>query len=202
MPQGRQDPVLRVKRKAANSYRDPSARICRRPAADAVHANYDGPSADRRPLRLVVPFSAGGSVDPLARLVGARLSPYLRTPVVIDNRPDASGCVGAESAFHDATDGIQLFCGAAGTHGTNPAICSRPGSDPLENSKPVVGVASSSNVLVTTPGLGLGSLPDEACDRTELVLKKLRSINSYTRLYFAIGACRYDGVQGARPRGV
>lgn len=117
-------------------------------------------AADHRPITMVVPFSAGSSVDALARLVCTRLSHHLATPVMIDNRPGAGGCVGAASASHQTPDGTHLFCGTAGTHGINPAIYSKPGYDPVENFEPVVGVASSSNVLVTNPGLGLVSLAD------------------------------------------
>lgn len=117
-------------------------------------------AADHRPIRMVVPFSAGSSVDALARLVCARLSQHLATPVVIDNRPGAGGCVGAASASHETPDGTHLFCGTAGTHGINPAIYSRPGYDPVGNFEPVVGVASSSNVMVTNPALGVRSLAD------------------------------------------
>jgi tripartite-type tricarboxylate transporter receptor subunit TctC len=117
-------------------------------------------AAEHRLIRMVVPFSAGSSVDALARLVCARLSHHLAAPVVIDNRPGAGGCLGAASASRETPDGTHLFCGTAGTHGINPAIYSRPGYDPVRNFEPVIGVASSSNVMVTHPGLGVGSLTD------------------------------------------
>ena len=159
------DPDIRRPRASTRMSALPSVNVRRRAFTTGLGLALSLPvtmarAADLRPIKMVVPFSAGSSVDALARLVCARLSHHLATPVVIDNRPGAGGCVGAASASHETPDGTHLFLGTAGTHGINPAIYSRLGYDPVENFEPVIGVASSSNVLVANSGLGVGSLAD------------------------------------------
>src|SRR5437762_14104970 len=69
-----------------------------------------------RPIRLVVPFPAGGTTDILAREVGQRLSMTLGQPVVIDNRPGAAGHIGADLVAKSAPDGCTLLMGTVRTH--------------------------------------------------------------------------------------
>src|SRR5882724_4607411 len=69
-----------------------------------------------KPVRLIVPFAAGGGNDNVARLVGKRLSDSLGQPLLIDNRPGAGGALGAELAAKSAPDGYTLFLGGVGSH--------------------------------------------------------------------------------------
>src|SRR5207247_7015631 len=69
-----------------------------------------------KPIRLIVPFAAGGGNDNVARLVGKHLSESLGQPLVIDNRPGAGGALGAEVAARAVPDGYTLFLGGAGRH--------------------------------------------------------------------------------------
>lgn len=117
-------------------------------------------AADNRPIKLIVPFAAGSSVDILARLVSERISHYLATPIVIDNRAGAGGSVGATAAAQSAPDGTNFFFGTAGTHGINPALYRKLGYDPVKDFDPVVGISSSSNVMVVNPKLDIKSLAD------------------------------------------
>lgn len=117
-------------------------------------------AADNRPIKLIVPFGAGSSVDILARLVSERISHHLATPIVIDNRAGAGGGVGATAATQSAPDGTNLFFGTAGTHGINPALYKKLGYDPVKDFEPIVGISSSSNVMVVNPKLGIKSLAD------------------------------------------
>ena len=74
-----------------------------------------------KPVRLIVPFPAGGPVDTTARLASQKLSEIWKTPMVIDNRAGAGGVVGAQAAAREAPDGYTLFMGAI-HHSVNPAL--------------------------------------------------------------------------------
>jgi tripartite-type tricarboxylate transporter receptor subunit TctC len=117
-------------------------------------------AADNRPIKMIVPFGAGSSVDTLARVVAERISHHLGTSIVIDNRAGAGGGVGASSAAQTAPDGTNLFFGTAGTHGINPALYKKLGYDPVKDFEPIIGITTSSNVMVVDPKLGFKSLAD------------------------------------------
>ena len=78
-----------------------------------------------RQINLIVPFAPGGTSDILARLIGPRLSHALGQPVVVDNRPSASGNVGADFVARQAGDGHTLLIADAGTLASVPALFKR-----------------------------------------------------------------------------
>ena len=104
-----------------------------------------------KPIRLVVPFPAGGTTDILAREVGQRLSLSLGQPVVIDNRPGAAGNIGSELVAKSAPDGYTLLMATVGTHAINPNLYARIPYDHVKDFAPVVLVAGVPNVLEVTP---------------------------------------------------
>jgi tripartite-type tricarboxylate transporter receptor subunit TctC len=101
-----------------------------------------------RPVRIVVPFTPGGSSDVLARAVATELGRALGQPIVIDNVPGAGGSLGAEKAARSAADGYTLLMGHTGTLAVNPALYPRLGYDPVRSFAPVAWVARVPNVLV------------------------------------------------------
>lgn len=104
-----------------------------------------------KPLRIVVPFTPGGTSDILARAVAPKLAAALGTNVVVDNRPGAGGSIaGAEVARAEA-DGSTLFMGHLGTLAVNPAIYPKLAYDPVKSFAPVAYVARVPNVLVVNP---------------------------------------------------
>lgn len=118
-------------------------------AATAVLAQvYPG-----KPIRLIVPFAAGGGNDNVARLVGKRLADSLGQPVVIDNRPGAGGVVGAELAAKSAPDGYTLFLGGVGSHAINPNLHAKLPYDPIKDFAPVSLLAQAPLVLVVHPSV-------------------------------------------------
>jgi len=104
-----------------------------------------------KPIRLIVPFAAGGGNDNVARLVGKRLSDSLGQPVVVDNRPGAGGVVGAELAAKSAPDGYTLFLGGVGSHAINPNLHEKLPYDPIKDFAPVVLLAQAPLILVVHP---------------------------------------------------
>ena len=113
-----------------------------------------------KPLRLIVPFTPGGSTDILARAVGARLGPALGQTVLIDNRPGAGGSLGAAEAARAEADGNTLLMGHIGTLAVNPALYPKLAYDPLKSFVPVAWVARVPNVLVVNAASPVRTLAD------------------------------------------
>ncbi len=104
-----------------------------------------------KPITLVVPFSAGGTTDILARIVGRALEGELGQPVVIDNKAGAGGNIGAQAAARAPADGYTLFMGTVGTHGINEALYKKLPYSPLGDFQPISRVAMVPNMLVVHP---------------------------------------------------
>ena len=101
-----------------------------------------------KPIRIVVPFTPGGSSDILARAIGPRLATALGVNVIVENRPGAGGSVAGGEVARAEADGSTLFMGHLGTLAVNPAIYPRLAYDPLRSFTPVAYVARVPNVLV------------------------------------------------------
>ena len=106
-----------------------------------------------KPLRLVVPYPAGGPLDTVARLVGARLGERLHQPVIVDNKPGAGGNIGADVVAKSAPDGYTLLLGAVATHAINPALYPSMPYDAERDFIPVTQLAATPNVLVVHPSV-------------------------------------------------
>ena len=120
-----------------------------------------GSNADdfpNRPLRLIVPFAAGGGNDTVARLVGQSLATRLGQPVVVDNRPGAGGVVGAEAAAKAAPDGYTLFLGGVGSHAINPNLHNDLPYDAIRDFAPISLLASAPLILVVHPSVPANSV--------------------------------------------
>jgi tripartite-type tricarboxylate transporter receptor subunit TctC len=105
-----------------------------------------------KPVRLVVPFTPGGSTDILARAMGQRLGEVFNQPFIIDNRPGAGGTLGSEQVYRAAPDGQTLMMGHIGTLACNPALYPNL---PFDTARfvPVALVANVANFLVVTNSL-------------------------------------------------
>jgi tripartite-type tricarboxylate transporter receptor subunit TctC len=100
------------------------------------------------PIKLVVPFPPGGSVDMVARAVGKRLTDVLGQPVVVDNRAGASGNIAAEYVARQPADGTTLFVTSSGVLAANQFLYKRTGFDTLKDFSPVIRLALQPNVLL------------------------------------------------------
>ena len=104
-----------------------------------------------KPIRLVVPFAAGGTTDILARAVAAELARLPGWNVVVDNKPGAGGNIGADIVAKAAPDGYTLLMGTVGTHGINQSLYGKLPFDPIKDFAPITEVAAVPNVLVLNP---------------------------------------------------
>ncbi|MES2538695.1 MAG: tripartite tricarboxylate transporter substrate binding protein [Pseudomonadota bacterium] len=113
-----------------------------------------------KPVKLIVPFPAGGGADNLARLVMARVSRELGQSIIIDNRPGAGGNIGAVAAAKSAPDGYTLFYGTNGTHGINKSLYSQLGFDPVKDFAPVTQMSRIAAMMTVNPKLGVNSMAE------------------------------------------
>ncbi len=111
-----------------------------------------------KPIRLIVPFAAGGGNDNIARLVGQMLAKSMGQPVLVDNRPGAGGSLGAEMASKAPADGYTLFLGGVGSHTLNPSINHALAYDPVKDFAPITWLASAPMVLVVHPSVAANSV--------------------------------------------
>ncbi|MEN3355067.1 MAG: hypothetical protein V7640_3225 [Betaproteobacteria bacterium] len=112
-----------------------------------------------RPIRLIVSFAPGGSVDVVARIVGQRMSESFGQQVVIDNRPGAGGNLSAELAARAAPHGYTLYMSSASLV-VNVSLYRRVPYDPIRDFAPVTLLASVQNVLVAHPSLPARTVPE------------------------------------------
>lgn len=104
-----------------------------------------------KPITMIVPFSAGGTTDILARIVGQALSEELGQSVIIDNRAGAGGNIGGQAAARAPADGYTLFMGTVGTHAINQSLYKKMPFDPVKDFTPLSRVANVPNLLVAHP---------------------------------------------------
>jgi len=113
-----------------------------------------------KPVRLVVPFPAGGTTDILARAVAQKLSETWGQQVIVDNRPGAGGNIGSELVAKSPPDGYTLLMGTVGTHAINPSLYAKMPYDHVKDFVPVILVAGVPNVLVVNPSLPVNSVQE------------------------------------------
>jgi tripartite-type tricarboxylate transporter receptor subunit TctC len=104
-----------------------------------------------KPIKLIVPFPAGGSVDVTSRALAQKLSESLGQQVVVENRAGAGGNIGMDAVAKSTPDGYTLGMGALSTHAVNPALYPKMPFDAVKDFAPISLVVVTPNVLVTNP---------------------------------------------------
>ena len=122
-----------------------------------VHAQAPYPN---HPVRIVVPFPAGGTTDILARATAQKLTETLGQPFVVENRPGAAGNIGAEIVAKSPPDGYTMLMGTVGTHAINASLYEKMPYDHVKDFVPVVLVAGVPNVLVVHPSVPAKSVQE------------------------------------------
>ncbi len=112
-----------------------------------------------RPVRLIVPFSAGGAADVPGRILTARLTEALGQQIVVENRPGAGSTIGAEAGAKAPPDGHTLFM-ISNTHFVSAALYKKLAYDPLNDYAPLTQITSAPNVLVVHPSLPAKSIKE------------------------------------------
>ena len=101
-----------------------------------------------KPIRLVIPFPAGGATDIIGRTVAQRLGTVLGQQVVVDNKPGAGGTIGADIVAKAPADGYTLLMATSSTHSIGPALNPKMPYDAFKDFAPVAHIANAPSVLV------------------------------------------------------
>jgi tripartite-type tricarboxylate transporter receptor subunit TctC len=118
-----------------------------------VTAGASAQNYPTKPVRIIVPFPAGGSVDMVARVLGKKLSEALGQPFVIDNRAGASGNIGADAAAKSVPDGYTLFVTSSGVLAANVHLYNKLSFDPFKDFSPIIRIVNQPNILVVHPSV-------------------------------------------------
>jgi tripartite-type tricarboxylate transporter receptor subunit TctC len=113
-----------------------------------------------KPMRIVVPFPAGGIADVYARLIGARVGETWGQPVVVENRTGAGGNIGADAVAKSAPDGYTLVMSALGPHAVNVSLFAKMPYDPVRDFSPIVLVLEAEGLLVLHPSVPAATVAD------------------------------------------
>jgi len=128
--------------------------------ACVMPASLPRAQGSNKPVRLVVPFTPGGSTDILARVIATRLGTAMGQVFIVDNKPGAGGSLGAESVARAEADGSTLLMGHIGTLAVNASLYPKLAYDPVKSFAPVAWVARVPNVLVVNANSDIRSLQD------------------------------------------
>jgi tripartite-type tricarboxylate transporter receptor subunit TctC len=126
-------------------------------SALAVCAPVVAQDYPNRPVRIVVPFAAGGGVDILTRTLAQHLGERLGQQVLVDDKPGAGGNLGVDAVAKAPADGYTLVMATTGTHTINPGLYAKLPFDAERDFRPITLIASVPNLLVVNPSLGVSS---------------------------------------------
>lgn len=106
-----------------------------------------------KPIRLIVPFPAGGSTDVVARLIAEKISPALGQPVIVDNRGGGGGTAGSDQAAKSLADGYTLLMGTSSTHAIAPSLYPKLNYDPVKDFVPITLLGTATILMVVHPSV-------------------------------------------------
>jgi tripartite-type tricarboxylate transporter receptor subunit TctC len=114
----------------------------------------------QKPVRMIVPFPPGGATDVFARLLAAKLTESMGQQFIVEQRPGASGVIGAELAARAAPDGYTLWVGQASNLAINQHLMKKLPYDPVKDFTPITLMTTSPNLLVVHPSLPVRTIKD------------------------------------------
>lgn len=118
------------------------------------------PAYPTRPVRIVVPFTAGGITDVVGRLLAQHMTEDFGQRFYVDNRPGAGGNLAAEMVAHAPADGYTLMIATAGTHAINVSLYPRLPYDPIKDFVPISLISWEASLLIVPPAMPAKTLPD------------------------------------------
>ena len=124
-------------------------------AAPMAHAD----TWPTHPVKMVIPFPAGGPTDVMTRILSDKLGTALGQPVVVENKPGAGGTIGADYVAKSTPDGYTLVMATGSTHSVAPYVQHVP-YDPQKDFTPVVYVGYATNILLVSPKLGVSNVKE------------------------------------------
>lgn len=112
----------------------------------------------KRPISIVVPYPAGGSLDPVARTIAHELSVRQDWSVVVENMAGGAATIGTRYVARAEPDGHVLLLGSNQTHGSNPGLLKEVAYDPVRDFAPIAGIGDLQHLLVVRKGLGVANV--------------------------------------------
>jgi len=113
-----------------------------------------------KPIRVVIPFVAGGSSDIVGRAIGSKFQEFLGQPAVVENKPGANGAIAAEFVAKSDPDGQTILVGSIGVFSINSALFKDLRYNPLRDFAPITLAVTTPNVLITKPALAANSMKE------------------------------------------
>lgn len=120
----------------------------------------EGDKWPTKPIKYIVPFSAGGTTDTLARIIGQKLSVALGQPVIVDNKPGAGGNIGSELVSKAAPDGYTILGGTVSSHAINSSLYAKMPYDAEKSFVPITLIGTNPLVLIVPSNSPITSLKD------------------------------------------
>ena len=128
--------------------------------AAVVHAAETAQQFPSRPMKIIVPYSPGGTTDLLARLIGKYLSDNWKQPVIVENKPGVNGMLGSDLVAKAAADGYTLGIASPGSHAANASLYAKVTYDTIKDFTPVTLAVSAPLLLVAHPSLGVKNVKE------------------------------------------
>ena len=113
-----------------------------------------------KPIRMIIPFPAGGATDTLGRVLAQEMATDLGQPVVVDNRPGAAGVIGSDMVAKSSPDGYTLLLATSSTHSILPLLSKQLPFDAVADFTPISEVAEGASLLVVTPNLPVANVSE------------------------------------------
>jgi tripartite-type tricarboxylate transporter receptor subunit TctC len=126
----------------------------------ALSAQASAQAFPSKPIRVVIPFVAGGSSDIVGRAIASKFQEVLGQPGIVENRPGANGAIAAEHVAKADPDGYTILVGSIGVFSINAALFKDLRYNPLRDFAPITLAVTTPNVLVTRPDLPAGSMKE------------------------------------------
>lgn len=124
-------------------------------AATWAQAAYPG-----KPVRIIVPYPAGGTTDIIARIAANQLTERLKQSFIVENKAGASGAIGSLAVAQAAPDGYTLVMATASSHGINSALQKNLPYDAVKDFAPITVVANTPNIIIANPGVPVKNLKE------------------------------------------
>lgn len=125
-----------------------------------ANAQTQGPAWPAKPVKVIVAFAPGGTVDQVARYLADRLGPELGQPFVVENKPGAGGNLATEMVVRTVPDGYTLLVSGSPTHAVNPHLFKNLTYDPIADMTAIALLGTAPNLLVVNPALPVHNVQD------------------------------------------
>jgi tripartite-type tricarboxylate transporter receptor subunit TctC len=129
-------------------------------ASFALAADPQAKDYPNKPVRLIIPFAPGGTIDPITRILGEALGKELGQNIVIDNRPGANGNIGMTATAKAEPDGYTLIMASSGALVANISLYKKLPFDPVKDFEPIILYGNVPNILVVNPAVPVKTLKE------------------------------------------